>query len=67
MDIQIMISELKRERERIDQTIMVLRRLALGGRRKRGRPPKYLAETRIHKNELDGGSISMQATQTNRH
>jgi len=66
MDIQIMISELKRERERIDQTIMVLRRLALGGRRKRGRPPKYLAEMKIHKNEVDRASVSMQATQANR-
>ena len=43
MDITKMIGELRTERELVDQAILTLERLARGGHRSRGRPPKWLA------------------------
>ena len=36
------ISELRAELERIQQAIVVLERLAAGGKKRRGRPPKWM-------------------------
>jgi hypothetical protein len=39
MDVSKMIAELRQERDHLDEVIMGLERVALGQRRKRGRPP----------------------------
>jgi hypothetical protein len=43
MDINSMLTELRAERERLTEAILVLERLAAGGHKRRGRPPKWLA------------------------
>ncbi|MFN3326713.1 MAG: hypothetical protein ACK5AZ_24735 [Bryobacteraceae bacterium] len=43
MDIERMLSELREERERINDVIVSLERLAVGRGRRRGRPPAWLA------------------------
>jgi hypothetical protein len=43
MDVQKMIVELREERDLIDQAIFTLERIARGGARRRGRPPKWLS------------------------
>lgn len=44
MDIDKMLSELRLEREQIDEAILTLERLARGRGRRRGRPPAWLKE-----------------------
>ena len=44
MDITKMLAELRAERELIDEAILTLERLARGGRRPRGRPPKWMSQ-----------------------
>jgi hypothetical protein len=39
-----MLSELRSERQRIEEAILVLERLAASGPRRRGRPPKWMAQ-----------------------
>ena len=46
MDINKVLEELRREREHLDQVIMSVERLALGGAKRRGRPPKWMAEAK---------------------
>ena len=41
-----MLSELRSEREAIDEAIIVLERLARGQGKRRGRPPKWMSEAR---------------------
>jgi hypothetical protein len=43
MDINSMLAELRAERERLTEAIVVIERLAAGGHKRRGRPPKWLA------------------------
>ena len=43
MDIVSMLAELRAERERLMEAILVLERIASGGQRRRGRPPKWMA------------------------
>jgi len=38
-----MLSELRSEREQIEQAILTLERLAIGHGKRRGRPPKWLS------------------------
>ena len=40
-----MLSELRSEREHIEQAILVVERLATGQGKRRGRPPKWMTET----------------------
>ena len=42
MDLTKILSELRRERELIDQAIAALERVLAGGKRRRGRPPAWL-------------------------
>jgi hypothetical protein len=49
MDIAKMLSELRTERENIDQAIFAFERLALGSRKRRGRPPKWMSEVSAQK------------------
>ena len=44
MDLNRIIQDLKAERDTLAATIECLERLAAGGVRKRGRPPKWLGE-----------------------
>lgn len=41
-----MLTDLREERDQIDEAIMTLERLALGRGRRRGRPPAWLTELR---------------------
>ena len=42
MDALKMLAELRQERERIDEAIVTVERLALAGGKRRGRPPKWM-------------------------
>ncbi len=42
MDINKMLSELRLEREQVEEAIMTLERLARGRGRRRGRPPAWM-------------------------
>ncbi len=42
MDVNRILTELRTERELIDEAIMTLERLARGRGKRRGRPPKWL-------------------------
>lgn len=44
MDVTKILSELREERERIEEAILSLERLARGRGRRRGRPPAWLSE-----------------------
>jgi hypothetical protein len=43
MDILKMLSDLRQEREQIGEAIITLERLAAGSRKRRGRPPAWMA------------------------
>jgi hypothetical protein len=43
MDINKMLTELRDEREGIEQAIMVLQRLSAGQGKRRGRPPAWMS------------------------
>lgn len=43
MDVLKMLSELRSEREQIEEAIMTLERLARGRGKRRGRPPAWLS------------------------
>jgi hypothetical protein len=44
MDIHKMLAELRTEHAQIGEVIMMMERLARGGGKRRGRPPKWLTE-----------------------
>ena len=44
MDINKMLTELRLEREQIEEAIMTLERLARGRGRRRGRPPAWMTQ-----------------------
>lgn len=46
MNILQMLEELRSERQRLDEAILVIERLAAGGAKRRGRPPKWMAATK---------------------
>jgi hypothetical protein len=46
MDITKMLAELRGERERIEQAILVLERIGRAQGKRRGRPPKWMAVRR---------------------
>jgi hypothetical protein len=45
VDVQKILSELRQEREQVEEAILSLERLGAGGKR-RGRPPKWMVEGR---------------------
>lgn len=55
MDTTKMLTELRQERESIEEAIMVLERLARGRGRRRGRPPAWLLEARKRATGKGGG------------
>lgn len=52
MDILNMLGELRQERDRLEEAIIVVERLAAHGGKRRGRPPKWMQEV---KSEVVGG------------
>jgi len=46
MDVVKILAELRVEREQIEEAIMSLERLASGRGKRRGRPPKWMAEAK---------------------
>jgi hypothetical protein len=46
MDINKMLEELRAEREQIEESIIVLERLARGQGKRRGRPPKWMTQVK---------------------
>ena len=46
MDVTKILAELRLEREQIEEAIMSLERVATGRGRRRGRPPKWMAEAK---------------------
>jgi DNA invertase Pin-like site-specific DNA recombinase len=46
MDVLKMLTELRQEREQIEEAIMTLERLARGRGKRRGRPPAWLSESK---------------------
>jgi hypothetical protein len=44
MDVTKILTELRQEREQIEEAIMSLERLARGRGRRRGRPPAWMSE-----------------------
>ncbi len=46
MDVSKILAELRLEREQIEEAILSLERLATSRGRRRGRPPKWMAEAR---------------------
>jgi hypothetical protein len=46
MDINKMLAELRNERQRIEESIIVLEGLARGRAKRRGRPPKWMTEVK---------------------
>jgi hypothetical protein len=46
MDITNMLAELRTQKEQLDQAIIALEHLARGTGKRRGRPPKWLSETK---------------------
>lgn len=62
MDVDKMLTELRMEREQIEEAILTLERLARGRGRRRGRPPAWLkdAQTAIAEEvaKSDGTSVT---------
>jgi hypothetical protein len=46
MNLVHMLSELRSERQQIEEAILVLERLAASGGRRRGRPPKWMTQVK---------------------
>jgi hypothetical protein len=46
MDVSKILTELRQERQHIEEAILTLERLAQGSGKRRGRPPAWLAEVR---------------------
>ncbi len=58
MDLNKMIAELTAERNRLDEAILALERLLAGKLRRRGRPPRGVAEQLKHKTAAAGADDS---------
>ena len=60
LDIDKMLSELRVERQQIEEAILTLERLARGRGRRRGRPPSWLKEATGAASELGEGEAVAQ-------
>jgi hypothetical protein len=56
MDVSKILSELKEERQQIEEAILSLERLARGRGRRRGRPPSWMSEITVKKRGRPPGS-----------
>jgi hypothetical protein len=46
MDLEAILQQLREERDQVDESILAMERLQIGLGRRRGRPPKWLAEVK---------------------
>jgi hypothetical protein len=56
MDVSKILTELKAERQQIEEAIVSLERLALGQGRRRGRPPAWMSEVTTKRRGRPPGS-----------
>jgi hypothetical protein len=56
MDVLKMLTDLRQEREQIEEAIVTLERLARGRGRRRGRPPAWLSAISVKKRGRPPGS-----------
>ena len=56
MDVSKILTELKAERQQLEEAIVSLERLALGRGRRRGRPPTWMAEVTVKRRGRPPGS-----------
>ena len=58
MDLTKILSELRSERDTLDEAIRAVELLALGGGKRRGRPPAWMAKAKA---ESEDGSAAEQS------
>ena len=63
MDVTKILTELRQEREQIEEAIMSLERLARGRGRRRGRPPSWMAEIEKKRGRPPGSKNKPPAVQ----
>ena len=51
MEIAKILAELRQEREQLEEAILSLERLAAGGKKRRGRPPAWMANLKAEASE----------------
>ncbi len=56
MDVSKILTELREERQQIEEAILSLERLARGRGRRRGRPPAWLSEAGVRRRGRPPGS-----------
>jgi len=56
MDVSKILTELKAERQQIEEAILSLERLARGRGKRRGRPPSWLSEVTVKRRGRPPGS-----------
>jgi hypothetical protein len=61
MDVSKILSELKEERQQIEEAILSLERLARGRGRRRGRPPAWMSEITVKRRGRPPGSKNKTA------
>jgi len=61
MDVAKILTELRQEREQIEEAILSLERLARGRGRRRGRPPTWMTEITAKRRGRPPGSKSKTA------
>jgi hypothetical protein len=58
MDIHSILAELRSEKDRLEEAILTIERLAVGSlTKRRGRPPKWIAEAKVDADPLAGPAI----------
>lgn len=56
MDVAKILEDLRRERAQIEEAILTLERLAEGRGKRRGRPPRWLADARKRGGRVTAGA-----------
>jgi len=62
MDVSKILSDLRNERQQIEEAILSLERLARGRGRRRGRPPSWMSEVAAKRRGRPPGSKNKIAT-----
>jgi hypothetical protein len=62
MDVSKILTELREERQQIEEAIISLERLARGRGRRRGRPPAWIAEMTTKRRGRPPGSKNKEAS-----
>jgi hypothetical protein len=63
MDVTKILSELRQEREQLEEAIMSLERLARGQGKRRGRPPAWMVEAKKRNSPPAGKTKTSAAAQ----